>query len=106
MVYHQYTYLKFTQSEAVSGNCDEYCVCETEKQTIAVSVVHSTLERCFCDEQVDTVKLLIVVKSFSGLLAEQTAPNHLFEEHSRSVFGITRFIIQDIHDVKDHVVAD
>ena len=50
--------------------------------------------------------LLVIVKSFTTLLSQPACIDHLLEQHCGPVLGITRVVVQDLHDRQASVDAD
>jgi len=53
-----------------------------------------------------TFFLLVIVKSFTTLLSQPSCIDHLLEQHCGPVLGITRVVVQDLHDRQTSIDAD
>ena len=49
--------------------------------------------------------ILIVVEALAGLLAQQTAADHLAQQQCGTVLGIAGLDVQGVHDGQEHVQA-
>ncbi len=53
-----------------------------------------------------TVLFLIIVESSAGFLSEQSSADHLLKKRMRTVLGISRLGLKDVHDCQNDIKTD